>query len=139
MLTFFTLAVFALAPAAFGSTLYAGDILEIQFSTSSPVCPYGACDGLILYPQEQGAYFATDVTANLYDGTSLLGTYFSPSCCVPTFRSSNSLFQVGSATVDFAAIDSGTIYGIIDMSIANGYLTPELCTTAEIGAGRLKS
>jgi hypothetical protein len=108
---------------AVGATLNVGDILEVRFTTSAPVCPFGPCDTLIFNPQEFGSYFATNVTASVFDGTTLLGTYFSDSCCVPTFRSSSSLFQVGSATIDFTGIDSGTIDGIIHMSIATGYLT----------------
>ena len=75
---------------------------------------------LELFPNEAGSFFATNVTASLFNGNILLGTYFSASCCVPTFRSPSSLFQAGSATADFTAIDAGITNGIIDVSIGTG-------------------
>src|SRR2546427_8693642 len=93
---------------ALGSTLNAGEPLQIRFSTMVPTCPGGPCDVLLLNPNMAGAFGATDVTASLFDHNSLLGTYFNPICCLPVFRSPSSLFQVGAA-VDFTAINSGTI------------------------------
>ena len=112
----------AFTPMAVGATLNPGDVLEVHFQTSNPSCPFGPCDALIFYPQEYGAFFDADVTAKLFDGSRLLGTYYGVSCCVPTFHSPSSLFQEG-APIDFTSIDSGTINGVIDMSIATGYLT----------------
>src|SRR5258708_38985624 len=104
----------AVTPKAIGGTLNAGDILQIGFSTTAPVCPSGACDVLELFPNEAGSFFATNVTANLFNGNTLLGTYFAAICCAPSFRSPSSLFQAGSATADFTAIDAGITTGIID-------------------------
>ena len=119
----FTLvAALFVAPRAIGSTLAAGQILEIRFTTTAPVCP-GPCDVLELYPNETGSFFASSGTANLFDSNVHLGTYFTTFCCVPFFRSPSSLFQAGSATVDFTAINSGSINGILDMSIGTGFFT----------------
>jgi hypothetical protein len=123
MIGFSVFAGLVIAPTAIGATLNAGDILQIGFSTTAPVCPSGACDVLELFPNEAGSFFATNVTASLFNGNTLLGTYFSAFCCVPTFRSPSSLFQAGSATADFTAIDAGITNGIIDMSLGTGFLT----------------
>lgn len=123
-------------PKAAGATLNAGDILQISFIVVAPVCPGGSCDVLLLFPNETGAFFDTGATASLFDGNTLLGTYFNSSCCAPSFRSSSSLFQAGSATVDFTAINSGTINGIIDMSIATGSLTWPSTPTPTLTIGR---
>ena len=111
-----------LSPMAVGSTLNAGDVLQVHFTTLNPACPSGPCDTLIFYPLESGSYFATGATAELFDGTSLLGTYYAATCCVPVFRSPSSQF-LDAATIDFTGIDAGTINGVIDLSIATGYLT----------------
>src|SRR5437762_1071952 len=96
----------AITPKASGSTLFAGDVLQINFSTISPVCPGGPCDVLLVYPNEFGSFFATNVTSNLFVNNTLLGTYASAICCGPSFRSPSSLFQSDSATVDFTAINA---------------------------------
>jgi hypothetical protein len=119
---FAIVAALSVTPRAIGSTLAAGQILEIRFSTTAPVCP-GACDVLVLYPNETGSFFASTGTANLFDSNTHLGTYFTTFCCVPIFRSPSSLFQAGSATVDFTAINSGSINGILDMTIGTGFFT----------------
>lgn len=125
----FWLAVILVAvnpPRVGGSTLAVGGILEVTFTTSSvpATCPGGPCDVLELFADEAGLFSVTDITADLFDGSTLLGTYFNAICCVPVFVSSSSLFQAGTpATVDFTAIDAGTIHGIIDMSIATGFVT----------------
>src|SRR5258708_8342527 len=113
----------AIAPKASGSTLVAGDFLQISFSTISPVCPGGPCDALFLQPNEDVSFLATNVTSNLYVNNTLLGTYTNASCCIPIFRSPSSLLQAGSATVDFTAINAGTLNGVINMSIGTGFLT----------------
>jgi hypothetical protein len=119
---FTVVATVAVTPTAWGATLNADQILQIAFSTTSPVCPDGACDVLLLDVNEAGSFFATDVIANLYVGNTLLATYSSPSCCAPSFQSPSSLFDEG-GTADFTAIDSGISDGIIDMYIGTGYLT----------------
>lgn len=134
VISLFGLAGFAVMPAARGDVLNAGEVLEIHFSTSAPVCPFGECDTLVVYPNEQGAFFATDMTANLYDGATLLGTYFNPSCCLPLFQSSSSVFTEGT-TVDFTGMDSGTIDGILDISIATGSLTWPSAPTPQLLLG----
>lgn len=126
------IALIAATPAAHASTLNTGDILEIRFTVTAPSCTGGPCDALLLLPFEGGSYFATDVTANLFNGATLLGTYSSATCCAPSFRSSSSLFTGDAATVDFTSIDAGTINGILDMSIANGYLTWPGAPTPEL-------
>jgi hypothetical protein len=120
---FIGIVIAAVTPKATADTLNVGEILEVRFSTTAPVCPNGACDVLWLsWTGPVGFFSATDFTANLFDGNSLLGTYFNTGCCFPTFQSPTSVFGAGSATVDFTAINSGTINGILDMSIATGYL-----------------
>ena len=115
----------AATPMMSGSTLKAGDILEVRFSTTAPVCPFGACDVLELFPNEAGAFFDTNFTANLLLGTTLLGTYFDPITIPVVFRSPSSLFAppTPSATVDFTAINSGVTNGIIDLSMGTGFWT----------------
>ena len=111
-------------PIAIGATLNAGDILEVHFTIPTPSCaPFGACDVLGFSPHEFGAFFATNVTAQLFNGsTNLGGTYFSTSCCSPDFHAAGSLWTNG-AVADFTAIDAGTVDGIIRMSIGTGSLT----------------
>jgi hypothetical protein len=46
---------------------------------------------LELLPNEAGSFFATNVTASLFNGNALLGTYFAAICCAPSFRSPSSL------------------------------------------------
>jgi len=120
---FYLVAGMCLAPNAPGATLNAGDILEIRFGTTAPVCPSGPCDSLIVNWNEAGSFFATNGVTKLFDGTTLLGVYSNSICCIGYFRSSSSLFQAGSTTVDFTAIGSGAINGIVDLSIGTGYLT----------------
>jgi len=110
----------AVTPKAIGDTLNVGDILQIRFSTTAPVCPNGACDVLEVVLTAYGSYNVSNLTVNLFDGSSLLGAYFNASGGFSAFQSSTSMFGAGSV-VDFTAIDSGTINGIIDMSIASGY------------------
>jgi hypothetical protein len=112
----------AVTPTLHGEIFNAGQILQIDFSTTSPECPDGACNVLIIYPADDSSFFATDATANLYTGDTLLGTYFSAACCVPSFHSPSSLFVEG-GTADFGAIDSAISNGLIDLSIGTGYLT----------------
>ncbi|MGD1098262.1 MAG: FG-GAP-like repeat-containing protein [Bryobacteraceae bacterium] len=119
----FASAALGLGPNAHGAQLNPGDTLEIRFTTTATVCPSGTCDVLIGYVNEAGAYNAVNITAKLFNGNSLLGTYTNLSCCVPYFRSATSLFQDGSTTVDFTAINAGTIQGLLQISIASGYLT----------------
>ena len=128
------------APNAVADVLTPGKVLQISFSTTGPVCPGGSCDVLELLPFESGSFFATNVTAKLFDGMTLLGTYFNPTCCAPVFHSPSSLFQEGTS-VDFTAIDSGLSNGVLDMSIETGFLTwpsnptPELLIGHGIGPG----
>src|SRR5437773_2458177 len=79
---FYLVASLSLAQKAPGSTLNAGDILEIRFGTTAPVCPSGPCDSLIVNWHEAGSFFATNGVTELFDGTTLLGTYSSSTCCI---------------------------------------------------------
>lgn len=122
-------------PKAIGATLNAGDVLEVRFTTTGPICPSGPCDALELSLNESGAFFDANVTADLFDGNTLLGSYFNIFCCVPRFRSPSSLFQAGGAVVDFTAIDSSTINGVIDVSIGTGFLTWPSAPTPDLVIG----
>ena len=133
LLIFFGLTA-VLMQKAIGSTLTAGEVLVIDFTTTSPVCPDGACNVLELMLNESGSFGATDVTASLFIGSSLLGTFTNPVCCSPPFHSASSLFQEG-ATVDFTAIDAGTTNGIIDMTIGTGFLTWPSSPTPDLFIG----
>jgi hypothetical protein len=121
-ISFSVIAALSIMPRAIGSTLTAGEVLVIDFSTSLPVCPSGPCNVLQLIPNEAGSFGATDVTVSLFDGPSLLGAYTNPVCCGGVFQTASSLFQ-GGTTVDFTSIDSGTIDGIMEMTIGTGFLT----------------
>jgi len=119
---FIGVVIAAVTPKATADTLNAGDILEIRFSTTAPVCQLGPCDALVLYDNAAGSNGATNLMVNLFDGNSLLGTDVNVFCCVAFFHSPTSVYGDG-ATVDFTAIDSGTINGIMDMSFGTGSLT----------------
>ncbi len=118
------------------ATLYPTDTLQITFTTSAPSCPSGPCDALLVHVTEDGAFFNTAGISSLFNGTSLLGTDSELSfCCNFTFRSASSLSAQG-AIVDFTSIDNGSINGVIDINILDGYLTWLGDPTADVTLAR---
>jgi hypothetical protein len=86
-IAFSVIVAIAFAPKTMGAQLNAGDVLEIRFSTTSPVCPSGACDVLLVSANESGGFNATNVTAKIFNGSDILGTYLNAVCCAPSFES----------------------------------------------------
>lgn len=119
LLLLLTISLFTTIAGA--ATLFPGVTMQINFTTSSPSCPSGTCDALIINPDEQGAFNVNGSVFSLFNGTTLLGTSDDP-CCFAIFRSSTSLSTQGTV-VDFTSIDNGTIDGIIDFQITSGMVT----------------
>jgi hypothetical protein len=117
------LTVLFFATLATATALFPGETVQITFATSSPSCPSGPCDALLVSANEQGSFFANGAIFQLFNGMALLGTVDdTPFCCSAIFRSSTSLSTQGTV-VDFTAIDSGAITGVIDYQITSGELT----------------
>jgi hypothetical protein len=118
------LALFLVAPSrAFGAAiLIPGDVLEVRFSVTNPICPGGPCDVFLTFPSAEGAFNVVPNGGALFDGSTLLG--FHSGTYDPNFRAASSLFTtLNSATVDFSSINDGSIQGLITFSIASGYMT----------------
>jgi hypothetical protein len=107
------------------TTLFPDEIWEIQFSadTIAHPCPTN-CDVLELVPAGPGSPTGVAaINASLFNGATLLGTYTNTLCCVPSFKSSSSLWNFASPTViDFSSLQNGTFNGRIDFSITSGTL-----------------
>ena len=107
------------------ATLFSGEVWEIQFeaNTIAHPCP-GTCDTLELSSDgAMGGNGVTGLTASVYNGNTLLGTFAAPSpgCCAVFFKSSSSLATTISPTViDFSSFQNGTFVGRIDYSITGG-------------------
>jgi hypothetical protein len=131
LLFLFVLVLLFNTRVARSETLYPGDTLEIQFSVPSDLtCPDSTftgtapCDVMELaLTQDAGSYSPSSLTAQLFDGPTLLGTDMVDTCCIADFVSSTSLFSARNPpVVDFTGIGDGTIDGIIDLSIADGWV-----------------
>ena len=105
-------------------TLQPTDILRLEFSTlSSPDCT-GPCDTLIFVPAFTYPTSARITTARLFDSSTLLGTYETDAVCltlgacsalVPAFVTSESIYGLNAAVIDFTSILNGTIQGVLDI------------------------
>jgi hypothetical protein len=115
----------ALNLAANAATLDPGETYEVKFTTVPTLCPGGVgsgCDTLefALFTSVIGS---PSLTADLFDGATLLGVNQSSSCCIPVFKSNTSIFTVLTPTVvDFTSIQSGAIQGRVDISVTGGSL-----------------
>jgi len=126
------LALFCSSAIAGATTLFPSDTLTITFTTSSPSCPSGPCDALLVNVTAFGSFGVTGITEQVFDGTTLLGTFVDPVfCCAAEFHSATSLSTQG-PVVDFTAINNGTINGLITFQIGSGFLTWPDNPTAEI-------
>jgi hypothetical protein len=96
-----------------------GQVMQYTFTTDPetfgcpPALTASSCDTLVL-----SIPFVSPVpdtlTAQLFDGPSLLGSS-SGNCCLVAFTSASSIYDLGTV-VDFTSIQNGTIDGIIDVS-----------------------
>ncbi len=102
-----------------------GEIYQLTFTTN-PIaypCPIGPCDTLFISPDYVGAPVGVTIQAQLYDGSTLLGTDLPGVCCAMAFVASGSLFNdLNAPVVDFTSIQNGTIQGIIDISVTGAAL-----------------
>lgn len=114
--------LFLWSTSVFAATLTPGEIAQYTFTTdpiSSP-CP-GTCDTLFFSAGYTSLSGAPTLTASLFDGTTLLGTFTSATFGEATFLSSGSLLSNAAApVVDFTNILNGTIDGIIELSVSGG-------------------
>jgi len=114
-----TLAVNCLLLRADTVTIDPGEFVQYTFVSNAPNfgCPStytaASCDTLLLLVPFI-APFPDDVTAELFNGSTLLGS-FSGICCSIAFKSSSSAYGSGSI-VNFTSIQNGSIDGIIDLS-----------------------
>jgi hypothetical protein len=99
-------------------TVNPGQFAQYTFVSNAPTfgCPPSAtastCDTLIVLVPFVSA--PGNVTADLFNGSTLLGS-FSGICCAIAFKSASSVYGSGSV-VDFTSIQNGTIDGIVDVS-----------------------
>jgi hypothetical protein len=103
-------------------TLFPGEVATYTFTTDPTMfpCP-GPCDTLLFALNYTSLTGAPAVTAQLFNGTALLGTYTSPGCCGAAFDASGSRFALGSPPiVDFTAILNDSIMGSIDYFVTGG-------------------
>jgi len=128
-------------------TLTQGNILRYTFQTDPGAWGALAPDYLDLKLVSNGSFSPAEplsvLTATLYDGNTLLGSYVSPfNTPISTFigiqlgewissASPNPGFPFGFATViDFTSILNGTIQGRIDVTISSGTLSFDFPFTA---------
>jgi hypothetical protein len=126
LITAFLFCIASVSPAL-ADTLSPGEVLHIAFTlTSPPNCTFGPCDTLIVnldLTSVTGLGLVT--TAQLFNGSTLLGTFTGGGSGAPVFERPTSLFAGGGAVVDFSSIQNGTIHGTIDYSYSatNGSIT----------------
>jgi len=108
-------------------TINAGEIVQYTFTTDATSfgCPPAYtptdCDTLLLEVPFTSP-LPDDVTAELFNGSSLLGS-FSGGCCLVAFESASSVYGFGSV-VDFSSIQSGSFNGVIDLSSSQPFVLP---------------
>ncbi len=118
-------------------TVDPGEIVQFTFSTDAETfgCPpsftASDCDTLLLVAPFVSPLPDT-VTAQLFDGSALLGTS-SGMCCVVAFTTASSLYGSGDV-VDFTSIQDGSIDGIIDLSSTQPFvLDTDIGATLDLG------
>jgi hypothetical protein len=128
-------------------TLTSGNILRYSFQTDPGAWGIQAPDYLDLNLVSNGSFTPAEplsvLTAMLYDGNTLLGTYVSPyNAPISNFigiqlgewissTSPNPGFPFGFATaIDFTSMLNGTIQGRIDVTISSGTLSFDFPFTA---------
>ena len=102
-------------------TIEPGEFAQYSFVSNVPAfgCPptfdASTCDTLLVLVPFISPDPA-DVTADLFNGSTLLGS-FSGICCSIDFKSSSSAYGLGTV-VDFSSIEDGSIDGFVDVSSA---------------------
>jgi hypothetical protein len=117
-----------LARPAFGDpvTIQPSDTLSLHFTTlAAPDCIFGPCDTLVFGLGFTGNPLGASITtAALFDSSMLLGIYRTDATClemgtcaglVPSFVTPTSIYDVGSAVIDFTSVLDGTISGVLDI------------------------
>jgi hypothetical protein len=111
-------------------TLQPTDVLQISFTTlAAPDCSVGGgpCNTLIfLLDFTNNVNDASIATAELFDSSTLLGTFQTDQACLnlgtcsglaPSFAAAGSIFGLGSPEIDFTSILNGTIHGVLDVTV----------------------
>jgi hypothetical protein len=112
------------ASVANAERLDPGQILEARFDTTGVSCPGGPCGTLMVDFLSYGSWYVSDISADLYDGATLLGSFTGGTYnALPIFRSPSSLASTFWPTADLASLVAGSKNGVIDITLASGYFT----------------
>lgn len=102
-------------PCVQASQLNTGNYFLVTFQVNQLNCPLGSCDTIFFSPAFTSApASAGTVSAQLLNGTQLLGTYSTANpafCCTAGFESANSAFGPYGVLADFTTLANGTIQG----------------------------
>lgn len=115
------LAFLAIPGANAALVMNPGDLVDIRFTLTNPICPTGPCDTLMTILLADGAFFAVPGAGSLYNGSSLLGSQ--PNTSSAVFRSASSAFAGDSAVIDFTTLLDGSINGRLTYGLLSGTYT----------------
>ena len=98
--------------------LHPTETLRVTFDTLPLTdCFVGPCDVLLVFIPFLSHPPDLAITAKLFDGSDLLGTYTSTTL-LPSFTSPTSVFAFDSANIDFTNVVNGTLDGVLDLTVS---------------------